>query len=327
MKVSRLIVLVVSGLTVLIGLAGCKITGATPAPSVPVVMNLGDTVSFRVTGPPTPGPWQRIMSPSLRYAWYRDGLDFIKEGNTFSYTAKLGINNGMVPLTNRMTLTCKLEKGYYISCCQQNLGWNWSEIDRIQWDVHIYQNSSTWQGNYIISDNSDIEDMKRYSAVNGDLIIRCKGISNLSGIPSGFLISGSVYIQDSPDLESLQGMENLTFTGNITISKNTSLKNLSGLEDIDTINGYVSIWGNDNLTSLSGLKKLTSINEDLYIYHNDALTSLGMNNLQKVGSDFEIFDNPMLCGSLAEELMNQVLAGGGIGGMRNIEGNKDCTTP
>ena len=217
MKNRRWLVFGILGLVLAVGLTGCKITGATPDPSVPVVMNLGDTVTFKVTGPPTPGPWQRIISPSFRYAWYKEGEGFKKEGNTFSYTAKLGINNGMVPLTNRMTVTCKLEKGYYINCCQSGLGWNWSEIDRRQWDVHIYQNSSTWEGNYIISDSSDIKDMKRYSAVNGDLIIRCKGISNLLEIPSGFSISGSVYILDSPDLESLQGMQNLTFAGSIKI--------------------------------------------------------------------------------------------------------------
>jgi hypothetical protein len=354
MKISRPIIMGLSVLALIAGLAGCKITGATPAPSVPVVMNLGDTVTFKVTGPPTPGPWQRITSPSLRYAWYTwygDGMVFIKEGSTFSYTANLGFNNSHVPLTNRMTLTCKLEKGYYIPCCQQNLGWNWSEIDRRQWDVHIYQNSSTWQGNYIISDSSDIEDMKRYTAVNGDLIISCKGISNLSGIPSGFLISGSVYIQDSPDLESLHGMENLTFTGNVTIARNAFLKNLSGFKNITTFGGYIDIRNNDTLssldglqnivsvedgiyiignnilTSLAGLYRLTSVGNNLFIIDNHALTTLGMASLQKVGSDFKIYDNPMLCNSLAEELMNQVLAADGIGGEIFIERNKECTTP
>jgi hypothetical protein len=104
------------------------------------------------------------------------------------------------------------------------------------------------------------------------------------------------------------------------------LKSLSGLENI-TFGGDLSIRWNSTLKSLGALGGITSVSGDMVISSNDALTSLGMTGLQNVGDNFRISYNPMLCSSLAEELMNQVLAGGGIGGDRTISGNKDCTTP
>jgi hypothetical protein len=65
----------------------------------------------------------------------------------------------------------------------------------------------------------------------------------------------------------------------------------------------------------------------LDIEYNAVLTSLEMTGLQRVDEDFSIYSNLLLCTSLAEELMNQVLAGGGIGGDVSISNNKDCTTP
>jgi hypothetical protein len=65
----------------------------------------------------------------------------------------------------------------------------------------------------------------------------------------------------------------------------------------------------------------------LYIEYNAVLTALEMAGLQRIDGDFSISSNVLLCTSLAEELMNQILAGGGIGGTRTISGNKECTTP
>jgi hypothetical protein len=61
--------------------------------------------------------------------------------------------------------------------------------------------------------------------------------------------------------------------------------------------------------------------------YNDVLTDLGMADLQRIGGNLAIYYNQLLCTSLAEELMNQVLAGEGIDGTRYIRNNKVYTTP
>jgi hypothetical protein len=161
-----------------------------------------------------------------------------------------------------------------------------------------------------------------------DALTSLTGLDNLTSIGGSLSIGGYWDGAENPALTSLKGLESLTsIGGDLWIWYSDALTNLSALENLKSVNGDLNIWGNAALTSLSGLKNLTSIGGDLSIDHNAALTSLGMTGLQKIGSDLLIKDNPMLCTSLAEELMNQVLAGGGIGGEVTISGNKDCTTP
>ncbi len=149
-------------------------------------------------------------------------------------------------------------------------------------------------------------------------------LSHLENITS---VAGDLTIRFNA-LRNLSGLENLkSVTGDLIIEGNYSLESLSGIENLTSVGGSLSIGDTNALTNLSGIENLTSVFEDLRIWNNNALTSLGMTGLQKVGSDFKIYDNPMLCNSLAEELMNQVLAGVGIGGVLTISGNKDCTTP
>jgi hypothetical protein len=55
------------------------------------------------------------------------------------------------------------------------------------------------------------------------------------------------------------------------------------------VGGSLSISGNDGLTSLSGLENLNSVGRDFDIWNNNALTNLsGLQNLTSVGGDLEI---------------------------------------
>jgi hypothetical protein len=124
-------------------------------------------------------------------------------------------------------------------------------------------------------------------------------------------------------MASLSGIENIEFD-RLIIEENYSLTSLSGLEYL-TSSG-ITIKDNMALTDLSGLRNMTFA-WCLEISGNSSLTALGMDALQRVDNQLEITDNPKLCKSLAEELRDQVLAAGGIGGSITINGNKECTTP
>ena len=139
-------------------------------------------------------------------------------------------------------------------------------------------------------------------------------------------------IRNNAALTSLSGLENITSVGgSLSIWNNATLTNLSGFVNITSVGGSLYIDENDVLTSLSGLENITSVGGNLsigsYYRGNLALTSLEMTGLQRVDGDFTISGNPLLCNILADDLMNQVLAGGGIGGTKSIHDNKECTTP
>ncbi len=183
-----------------------------------------------------------------------------------------------------------------------------------------------------INDNAaltNLSGLENITSVGGDLVIYYNAdLTSLSGLEGLTSVGGNVeigrYFSGNPVLTSISGLKNLTsIGGGLRIESNGALTSLSGLENLTSVSDLL-IEKNEALTSLSGLKNLTSVVTDLYVDDNAALTSLGMTGLQKVGDYFGINSNPLLCTSLAYQLRNQVLAGGGIGGNVDIEGNKNC---
>jgi len=187
-------------------------------------------------------------------------------------------------------------------------------------------------GNDALTNLSGLENI---TSIGGDLEIYSNpSLTNLSGLENITSVGGYLDIVGNQALISLSGLNKLTSVdGGLSIHENPALTNLSGLENITSVGGDLSIWGNNALTTLSGLENIISVGGDLsigdswYGVGNPVLTTLGMTGLQRVDGDFRIYYNLLLCTSLAKELRDQVLAGGGIGGIRIISGNKNCTTP
>ena len=123
------------------------------------------------------------------------------------------------------------------------------------------------------------------------------GLSNLVSVDGYFRISdmqhpfnisqfqslesiGSLHISRNSNLQSLQGLENITeIVGDVTISNN-NITSLEGLNYLHTINGNLYMYGNSNLSDLTALSNLQVLNGYLKIFYHDALTSLtGLENL------------------------------------------------
>ena len=187
------------------------------------------------------------------------------------------------------------------------------------------------RGNHALTSLSGLNNL---TSIGGNLYIYGNAVlTSLTGLENLTSIVRDLYIDGNDALTSLTGLDNLTsIDGDLEIGNiieyggNNALTSLIGLENIKSVGGGLWIYENQALTSLSGLENITSVGI-LDIEYNGALMVLGMAGLQRVDGKFEISSNLLLCKSLAEELMNQVLAGEGIGGSRNIEGNKECTTP
>ena len=102
--------------------------------------------------------------------------------------------------------------------------------------------------------------------------------------------------QQVDDFASTYGCD-CNHTGNLAIlgASITSITNLAGLAQLDSISGDLGIFNNAALTSLSGLDSLTSISGYLAITNNAALTSLsGLDNLTSIGGFLDIVLNAAL---------------------------------
>lgn len=383
--------LLLAGLFALLamGLTGCnEIIGASPNTKTIVEMQPGETKLFKVYGP--------TQTSVTKCVWYVSGKNgAVLEGpNEFLYELDPeGVQN------NRVVVRCKVYAyELHLECfdmCQWEIGWHMT--DDTDWEVRVrHDTAPIWQGQYYIRDKTDVQLLKGYTDVTGDLLIGnslslpdispdtgyigstiVDYITSLEDLNTLHTIGGNLKVKGNPHLTSLTGLQNLSEVGedisisenpvlarlatleniikvqgnldiefnaaltslvglgNITAVKgflvirdNDSLTNLSGLEKITSVGGNLMIDGNSTLTSLAGLQNLFTIGESLFISQNQSLTSLGLNNLSSVaGYFFQIHDNQALCTYLAEELRDQVLTSGGIGGNIYIFDNKDCATP
>jgi hypothetical protein len=146
-------------------------------------------------------------------------------------------------------------------------------------------------------------------------------VAQLEAEPQKGTWEGNYTISTLADLEAFRGYSSIT--GNLFFDQ-SYLTNLDGLSSLTSIGGNLEIYDNDALTNLDGLSNLTSIGGKLHIDDNDALITLNMDSLNFVFANFQISRNIELCSYLAEDLRDQVMAGGGIGGSIEIADNKNC---
>ena len=95
-------------------------------------------------------------------------------------------------------------------------------------------------------------------AINGDDITNLNGLFVLTSL-GGELLIGHNY-QCNPNLYDLSGLDNVTsIEENLVIHHNISLTSLTGLEGLNSIGGYLIITSNNELITLSGLEGLIYI--------------------------------------------------------------------
>lgn len=143
------------------------------------------------------------------------------------------------------------------------------------------------------------------------------GLDNLSNVIGGFTIQSNpslfnfeslhslltVYdlnIIGNESLSSLEGLNNLMATtnpdgGTTSISNNSSLIDLKGLESLQQISGILRIDSNENLSSLDGLENLQLLTDNLEIKSNPNLQSIeSLTGLTEVPFLLQISTNPEL---------------------------------
>ena len=248
-----------------INLEDAKITGASPDPGVVITAKPGDTLEFEVTGP-ADGQYVYLGSSTINghtpyvYANYRWGVSWVDDSLKYyiypfnskdeSTHADLGVG------TKSLTYTVPDGLPYnkvWISCRYgDTFGDN---FDSRIWTIRIDQGTQpTFSGTYYIEDQTDVDMLKGYTAISGDLVVRNDALTNLVGLENLKTIGGSLIIHEQ-SLANLQGLENLTSVGAITISYNSELTSL-GMDALARVNGAMRIFGNAGLCN--------SLAEDLW---------------------------------------------------------------
>ncbi|MBM1107506.1 T9SS type A sorting domain-containing protein [Aurantibacter crassamenti] len=126
-------------------------------------------------------------------------------------------------------------------------------------------------------------------------------------------------VLQGPGITNLNGLSQITeITGNLVIggfNVGTSLINLIGLDNLETVTGKLDINRNANLETLTGLSKLTvvgstQIGSGISISLNPSLLNLnGLNNLNRVNNSFNILNNASLLNIEALSNLNTLLLG------------------
>jgi len=153
-----------------------------------------------------------------------------------------------------------------------------------------------------------------------DALASLAGLHHLTNVGSdGFF--GQLAIANCPLLENLSGLENLKSVTSLLLQENAGLKNLSGLDSLDTIREDLRFFDNPILESLHALAGVESALQDAFIVrNNDALTTLnGIGNM-----DFSMLKNLELTESeaLAGCAQPNICAYLDAGGMAEISANE-----
>lgn len=120
---------------------------------------------------------------------------------------------------------------------------NYPNCSHIQGGISIYMDGDDFGSNS--SDIDNLEPLNQIRSIDGNLII--------GSIACDFLWN------DNPQLTSLSGLENLTtIGGSLWIESNSNLTDLTGLEGLTSIGGELQIGGS-SLTNLNGLNNLESV--------------------------------------------------------------------
>ncbi|HLP93685.1 MAG TPA: hypothetical protein VK168_06590 [Saprospiraceae bacterium] len=149
--------------------------------------------------------------------------------------------------------------------------------------------------------------------IMGNVTISGPDITNLNGLSGITSFGKGLYIQNNPNLESLEGLNQVhtigagAVSGSLYITNNPNLTDLSGLDELSHIFMRLDISQNDGLDSLHGLDKLQSIGSTFYFQNNDQIKDLkGLGRLEYVGGDVYIEDCDQLLSLAGLEKLDRV---------------------
>lgn len=143
------------------------------------------------------------------------------------------------------------------------------------------------------------------------LSLKNTGLEDLQEMRTLRQVSVYLHLEGNPNLESLHGLEELTYCPELLLGDNDAMVDLSGLGNIQEMDA-LTLFDMSSLTSLDGLESLEELG-DLSIYRNAVLMDLqGLYGLTRVDS-LTIANNDALSAEEAQALLDAI-------GRENIKG-------
>lgn len=129
-----------------------------------------------------------------------------------------------------------------------------------------------------IADNevlTDLQNLKKFKSVGSITISRNNSLINLKGLENLTSVRSKIAVVFNPNLETLQGIENIIFDKNSNYSEfilwdSPKITNLNPLSNYTFRRGKIKIDNNKNLIDFCGLKKLFNNVSDLINDYNFA---------------------------------------------------------
>jgi hypothetical protein len=179
------------------------------------------------------------------------------------------------------------------------------ETVNAEWSEPNLASVPTYVGNVIVTNPSELEQLRGYVVIQGNVFINPLVMA---------------------DLEPLSSLERIEGTLDIAYDRTQvqSLKSLHGLHRLRAVSGYVQIENCNLLEHLGGLNVLQVVGASLSVYNNDGLSSVdALSNLEVVGMNLNILNNPYLPCYEAEALIDG-LGESSVGGVVSVQNNGDA---
>ncbi|NQX82200.1 MAG: hypothetical protein HRT66_09445 [Flavobacteriaceae bacterium] len=160
-------------------------------------------------------------------------------------------------------------------------------------DIFASKNHTSIQGNLVVGYNMgmrakpSVGTNKYFKSYNRNELPETD-INDISALKSVSQLSGSLHILGNINLESLEGLDNITEVKELYILENNNLTSLIGLSGLTKVEGILAVAYCPSLTSLSGLHNITNeapedvftdanngtMNDIVLIIENENLTNL-----------------------------------------------------
>jgi hypothetical protein len=120
-------------------------------------------------------------------------------------------------------------------------------------------------------------------------------ITNLNGLSQIVIVGGLVNIHNT-SLINLEGLNNLNTIGeDFIIFNNSSIQNTDGIENLQSIKGELNISGNSSLSEITSFENITSLGDGIFptdalkIVSNIMVTNIqSLSNLETLNGDCQI---------------------------------------
>ena len=156
---------------------------------------------------------------------------------------------------------------------------------RITGNLELYTSEAIDYRKYLINLKTIYGSLKLYKVPNGDL----------NFISSVTRITGDMQISYCPNIVDLTGIDQLdTINGSLILENNPKLLSCHGMEGLPSLIN-ITVNGNSSMQSLTGLENVSTVSGKLTVLSNPQLTSLqGLNGIETITGGLDIYGNPLL---------------------------------